>query len=998
MARLNPITHWVYPYCSGGAGWIIVCGSALAILLLPIRSNPAWGQEAKQGTVGGQEVELPVTRDTWVSSVEGEREANLGGASRLKTKGIQELAIVDVDPIALKGRVVLGATLRLHCRSKDPQRRLTISTLASPWAEGTSTSYRSHPGSASFLWSMQGQKHWAYPGSDITAVINGRGNTIWGFADCTAPDARGWQSVAVRPEVVAARVAGISHGFVIFDDVGCEYIRRGEQFIYRSFPNRFVASREAGRSFRPYMTVCLGEEDRQPPMAVEDIEQVDTPEPLPSGQAVCRWVTPLDMGPAGTIGFLVRVSEKKPFNWDHASEVSRYLVPMAAGPGEPVMMRLRDLGLEPGSTVSVAVRPVDAAGNVGQVAVGQIRLSGFATPNPLSRVAVPAKPFEDIGPLPRVGDLEMFVVDPLDKVHPLSGRMIPKPRDDRYQRANHLWSADKKLIRLYTAKNEFVAFQVVLEGRADWLRVDLVFDDRRSAPLNTTLYRFGQVKTALGPLPDPLVSLAGPIQIPPKTQDIEGQEFTPLLAEIYVPHHVQPGVHEGTLRLTTQAGSTRVKVRLHVWGFTLPDVLSFIPQMNCYGLPGPPVERAYYRLAHVHRTCLNRLPYNWRGEVRGGHAPDRRGNRWNWTRFDSRFGPLFDGSAFADLPRKGVPIEAFYLPINENWPMDIDRAFKGSYWVDEAFDPWYRQQFKDACGRFAQHFRDNGWTDTFFEFYLNNKVFFKRPGWSRCSAPWVFDEPVNTQDFWALRWYGKAFHEGVTPVRGGVKMVYRCDISRPQWQRDLLDGLLDVNVVSGAMRAYPRVVMDAKDRWGQVVYEYGGSNGVHQSNVQPAAWCIDAWCLGAHGVVPWQTVGNPASWQQGDALSLFYPGQPIGHDKPIASVRLKAYRRGQQDVEYLTILAQSLDLPRWAIGQAVRRHLGLEARFEKKNEIDAGMVGYVNLSPADLWALRLRVGAILDELDPPFKQRWVEIKTPAREVSSLPTLGHFGESSDTGTD
>jgi len=41
--------------------------------------------------------------------------------------------------------------------------------------------------------------------------------------------------------------------------------------------------------------------------------------------------------------------------------------------------------------------------------------------------------------------------------------------------------------------------------------------------------------------------------------------------------------------------------------------------MNCYGLPEN--ERAYYRLAHRHRTVLNRLPYNQNGQMQDGCAP-----------------------------------------------------------------------------------------------------------------------------------------------------------------------------------------------------------------------------------------------------------------------------------------------------------------------------------------------------------------------------------------
>jgi len=89
------------------------------------------------------EIRIPVTRDTWVSSFHDEQNANLGGADRLKTKGIQEFTLVDLDPQPFQGRVITGATLHLHSRSEAPLRRVTISTLATNWVEGTSTRYRS---------------------------------------------------------------------------------------------------------------------------------------------------------------------------------------------------------------------------------------------------------------------------------------------------------------------------------------------------------------------------------------------------------------------------------------------------------------------------------------------------------------------------------------------------------------------------------------------------------------------------------------------------------------------------------------------------------------------------------------------------------------------------------------------------------------------------------------------------------------------------------------
>ena len=57
------------------------------------------------------------------------------------------------------------------------------------------------------------------------------------MADAFPPDEQGWQRVAVDPAVVAARVAGISYGFLLFDDTGSEWSAAGRaSFASGTFP------------------------------------------------------------------------------------------------------------------------------------------------------------------------------------------------------------------------------------------------------------------------------------------------------------------------------------------------------------------------------------------------------------------------------------------------------------------------------------------------------------------------------------------------------------------------------------------------------------------------------------------------------------------------------------------------------------------------------------------------------------------------------------------
>ncbi len=984
----------------------MINGATRCAILCAVVGLAAWATEARSA----QSVRLPVSRDTWVSTVGREADGNNGGSSRLKTKSIQEFTLLDFDPRPLRGKVIDGATLHLMPAGRDIQKRVSISSLAAEWMEGRAIRYAVQRGTASFNWAQQDQAPWAWPGSDITAVMMGAGHTRWRFADATAPQRGGYQRVAVDPGVVRLRVAGISHGLVVMDDVGSEYERNGEKFTYHMFPNRFLYSRAAGAGRAPYLVLTVIGEDKQPPLAPTEFAGTTdydrwpggytqaNARAMPRGEAIVRWRTPVDRGKAGVVGFHVRVSQDDTFHWDKAAEAPRYLVPLAGKPGEMVRMHLRDLPLDPARPVTIGVKAVDAAGNVGPAATGSVRLSQFE-PQALNWDVDASEAGGDRAASAQLGEIAVSVVDPLQKADAVTGAIQPAMPPGMSPNRNHLWDAAQREVTLHTARNEFVAFQIILRGEGRGIRASLDFDDVGKGSPRAKLYRARHVATKTGLKPDPLVPLRGAFAIPASDESNQGQTCQALMTEVYVPREASPGEHVGRLVLRQGGEQLALKVRLNVWRFTLPDHLSFLPEMNCYGLPSPPVKQHYYRLAHEHRTVLNRLCYNWRGKVHDGFKPASRDGAFSFDDWDERFGPMLDGSLFADLPRGPVPVEKFYLPLNENWPMDVHRAFKGGYWVEDAFDEPYWTQLRDATTQFTRHFDAMGWNQTRFEFYLNNKVYFKKQtgGWSGCSAPWIFDEPTHTQDFWALRRYGLEFHRGVAAARNAssdrgepAQMVFRCDISRPQWQRELLNGVMDVNVVGGAFHRYERMVRERQRRNGELVQVYGAANAVDRSNVQPAAWCVDAWCRGADGVLPWQTIGKERSWREGDALSLFYPGKPAGQIEPVASMRLKAFRRGQQDVEYLVMLAHAWGQPRWAIGRQVLDRLKLRGRFEQQGVDDAGTISYDAVHPVDLWRVRMAVGRALDQAGLPARRQWVELRTPVRDVNALRQQWYVG--------
>ena len=552
-----------------------------------------------------QDVRLDVTRDTWVSAVGSEADGNNGGASRLKLKGIQEMSLIDVDPAPLRGRVVKSATLHVKLAGDEPLRRVTVSGIGAPWFEGKGSGYAREPGGATFRNRRHPDLHWSVSNGDLCHVILGNGGTSWGMADATPPDAEGWQSIAVNPAVVAARMAGLSHGFLVFDDTGSEWTRQGERFTFRLFPNRFVYSRDQNKASAPYLSVVLGAEDRLPPAAPGDIK-VETGD-LPTGEAIVSWVTPRDAGPAGTLGFFATLERSVPGE----------LVPLAGAPGSRVFMHLRNLTFAHNSAgpFRLSVKAVDGAGNIGPEAGASVRLStNKAEPLPGRAPEIARAPAR--APLPRLGTAEVSVIDELDKVHPVTGAFIPS-QPEGYLHANHLWKADEDGhgITLHAARNEFTAFQVLIKGQAAVEpRFELVFEGPAAKFIQASFGRYHLVDTPAGALPDPIVPLDLSVPQSPATPS-KSQSFH---VELYVPHGTPAGTHTGTLTLGAGTDRLRLPVSLTVWDFTLPDHLSFLPEMNCYDLPED--ERAYYRLAHRHRTVLNRLPYNQNGRIQDGCA------------------------------------------------------------------------------------------------------------------------------------------------------------------------------------------------------------------------------------------------------------------------------------------------------------------------------------------------------------------------------------------
>jgi len=933
----------------------------------------------------GEPVRLAVTRDTWVSSMSGERNGNNGGAPTLKIKGYQEMSIVDIETGPLKGKIVTGALLHMKSSSPNaPVYRITVSSFAAPWTEGTATGYAEQEGSscwsfAKFSSDPAKAVPWTFPGSLFVDAGFGLGHTIWKFADATAPDSDGWQTVAVDADVVAARVAGLSYGFGLWEDIGSEWSYKNDKFKMINNPNRFIYSHEQSNG-APWMEVWVGGADIQAPDAVSEKGLTVQTEGYPAGQVMVTWLTPGDQGGGKTLGF--NVSYK---SGDQQAQMPRYLIPMAGPVGEPVRMHIQDLPFKAGQEITLTISAVDSTGNVGKPLTKAIKLSDKPAVFPFAKGDI--EPFAPSTDLPEVGGLKVAILDMIDKVEGKTGKMIPE-HEEGYKGGNHLWSAKKKLIRLQSAKNEFVCFMVNLEGKSPSVTVKL---DLAEAGAATKVYRMDYVNTGAGVVPDAAVPLAGAMAVPFKG-DPEAAEQTNacVLCEVYVSHEAKAGVVTGSLQIASAGQNLQIPVELTIWDFALPNKLSFVPEMNAYGTVGPDAHGlAYYRLAHEHRTCINRLPYGWNGEA--SLAPKWDGKAFDFSEWDKQYAPILSGSAFADMPRKGEPVDVFYLPFNESWPVPIWDHYTKSYWPEDAFTDEYREGMKKGYAEFIGHLKQKGWTGPQYQFFLNSKVYYKEypnVGWKGSSAPWIFDEPRETQDFWALRWYGILFHQAIDRIKGDVKAWYRCDISRSDYGRNTLWGVMDVDYFGGSNDQKARQKHDENRLYKPTYFcEYGGANDPRTSNIAPVTWCLLAWSRGAVGVLPWQTIGEKASdWSNGVSTCVFY--MPKDTAGPVASVRLKAFRRGQQDVEYLTLLGDVYDQLQSAVAAGLRRNVNLTGRVIKTHAEDAGIIKFDRVDATSLWKMRCAVGKMISAKKPAYRRVVRELASPVLDMNDLPDIGH----------
>ncbi len=85
-----------------------------------------------------ESVRCPVAQDNSIVMVDGEWSENAGASGRIRIKGNQHIVAMSFDLSSVQGKKIKRAELICHAASETIS-GVTISTIATPWDEMTST-------------------------------------------------------------------------------------------------------------------------------------------------------------------------------------------------------------------------------------------------------------------------------------------------------------------------------------------------------------------------------------------------------------------------------------------------------------------------------------------------------------------------------------------------------------------------------------------------------------------------------------------------------------------------------------------------------------------------------------------------------------------------------------------------------------------------------------------------------------------------------------------
>lgn len=460
-------------------------------------------------------------------------------------------------------------------------------------------------------------------------------------------------------------------------------------------------------------------------------------------------------------------------------------------------------------------------------------------------------------------------------------------------------------LKLHAARDEVVAFQLLVEGEEGTLPISLA----EAEGVHGALFREVGVRIDI-PSRSANVHSLGPALYPDALIPSSTVALSKGRAVLWVDLHVKRDAAPGKRRLEVRIGDTKIPVELDVLDVTLParDVARLgavnFGSILIRGRRDRQREMAWMQEAHAHYLSVELMR----------PTPDRLlDGALHWEGWAEHIGPYVDGSAFTEHfgyrgPRAGEPTTRFILPHTDWWPVDKTDD-------DLPSDP---AAFSRALAEWERLAESRGWFD---EEHPTDWVLFVNS----------LDEPKTPAQLESLLAYRKLIDDA--GLKDRRRIHFRVDGNFGQgiqgWtdarMAEELGPVVDIWNVHGAPYTIPWSLLEQRRKAHDEEITIYFSNTSGEPAIPPTvidaplvglrAWGWLVMRYGLSGALNWEVdyeagcVKNPLCSPGGrmnlDA-TLIYRGHEVGEafDSPIASMRLKALRRGAQDAALLSLLEE----------------------------------------------------------------------------------------------
>ncbi|MEM9603097.1 MAG: DUF4091 domain-containing protein [Pseudomonadota bacterium] len=503
---------------------------------------------------------------------------------------------------------------------------------------------------------------------------------------------------------------------------------------------------------------------------------------------------------------------------------------------------------------------------------------------------------------------------------------------------------DNQTIRLHSARNETVAFQLLLRSQRKSPPPVSVRWDRFSREGETTEhqpqvelfqahyhhvanggYRWGP-KSAVLPWPADY-----PDALVPATSGCLGDR-QPLFDTITpAPARRHNALVWIDIRTATDAPAGRYRTQVHleqngeviasvpvdiqVWHATLPatPTIDAVGELyRTYRLEGAGedpssadwqrMSQCYQQLAHRHRAVFLE------------RSPNKPESDADWAHYTDTWGPALDGSLFTEAygytgTGYGTPVSVWRTP----WPQPYDVKLDGPLSDAEV------TRYTAMAAEWEQQATARGWTAPWVFAYVFDEV----------DGPNDEDTGIARDDLYIAMTHAQMHRVQSAIDRGtaslDIDLMWTSHSNPATWQgRDNLDLQGTIRHWAPNAHAYDPAFLQAREALGETTWFYHsghpavGAHSINASGIDMRTWGVIGARYGVSGQLMWavnlgsdarpfaEPMYKPDEDRFGNGV-LVYPGNQldkIGYPVvpgPIPSVRLKLWRRGLQDADLIQL-------------------------------------------------------------------------------------------------